>query len=96
MAYALSLSPETQRSLRTYIKNAERDIRVELANLIQVELNRFAQLPMVERQNWRPGVPLHRFLVRTSDGVGRYLQFTYTYSEDEKEILVTSFGLVPL
>ena len=96
MAYVLRLSPETERSLRSYIKNANREVRVELATLIQEELERFAQAPMNERRNWHPGVPLHRFHVRTSDGVGRFLQVTYRYAEDEEELWITSFGIVPL
>jgi hypothetical protein len=96
MPYALRLSPETQRSIRTYVRNADREIRGELAGLIKAELDRFARLPATQRRSWNPGVPLHRFRVVTSDGVGRYLQFTYRYAEDEASILITSFGLVPM
>lgn len=96
MPYALKLSPETQRSLRTYIANADREIRAELLDLIRAEMERFASGPIVERKNWAPGVPLHRFHVRTSDGVGRHLRFTYRYAEDEEAIWITSFGIVPL
>ena len=96
MPYVLRLSPETERSLRSCIQDADREVRVELATLIEEELKRFAQAPMNERKSWHPGVPLHRFHVRTSDGIGRFLQVTYQYAEDEDTLLITSFGLVPM
>jgi hypothetical protein len=96
MPYTLRFAPETQRSIRKYVGNADREVREELYRLIKAEFDRFARLPTTRRRSSNPGVPLHRFRVVTSDGVGRYLQFTYRYAEDEESIQVTSFGLVPM
>lgn len=96
MPYTPGLSPGTARSIRAYVKGAESETRAELAQPIRTEIERFANLPVPERQNWGLGVPVHRVRLRTSDGVGRYLQFTYRYAEAEDEIWITSFGLVPM
>ncbi len=84
------------RSIRAYVKRAGPEVRAEIAGLIRDEIERFASLPMAERQNWGLGVPLHRFRLRASDRVTRYLQFTYRYAEAEDRIWITSFGVVPI
>jgi hypothetical protein len=97
MPYTLKLSPKTARSIRAYVKNTDCADRAELAGLIRAELERFADMRTVDRRDWGPGVPLHRFFLRTSDGIGRYLQVTYRYDEDERAIWITSFaGIVPM
>lgn len=97
MPYVLKLSPTTRIAISEYIlESVERGYRTEVLDEIHAALDRLAAEPWKYRQPGAGPVPLYRFSFKCGDGITRYLQVSYSFTEDETAIGVTSFGRVSL
>ena len=95
MPYELRLSPQTQENVTRYIReNVEEGAKTEVLDEIYAAMHRLTQGPPEGRRRTRPGPLLYRFQVRASDGVGRFLEFAYSYTPDEVAIRISHFGPV--
>lgn len=97
MSYELRLSPQTQESITRYIReNVDPGAKTEVLDAIYAALHTLTHGSPEVRRRTRPGPLLYRFHVRASDGIGRFLEFAWSFTPDEKAIRVSYFGPVSM
>jgi hypothetical protein len=95
MGYELRLSPQTQENITRYIReNVDAGAKTEVLDAIYAAMHSLTQGPPEARRQTRPGPLVYRFQVRASDGIGRFLEFAYSYTPDEVAIRISHFGPV--
>jgi hypothetical protein len=97
MPYELRLSPRTKENITDYIReNVEEGAKTEVLDAIYAALHTRTQGPPSVRRRTRPGPLLYRFQVRASDGIGRFLEFAWSFTPDETAIRISYFGPVSM
>lgn len=96
MGYELEFANEAEEAVLAYLKQRCEGCRDEALDAIEAALLLLTQNPLIAA----PGQgaftrPTYRFEIEAG-GVQRFLQVAFYYSPDERSIVVTAFGPVPL